>query len=109
MCQNAEYPFSARILMKSIFKTSTPRWSCLALCLGLCSMEIGGAAAQNGQVGKEAWCVDMASLGGYLECHYHTYSQCAAAARGVTNICSANSYYVPTTRQRPPQRREPHR
>ena len=61
----------------------------------------------NGQVGRSAWCVDLASLGGYLDCSYHTYEQCAAAARGVTNICMANSYYTPRPPQR--QRRDPRR
>src|SRR3954468_5753384 len=68
----------------------------------------GTAAAQpNGQVGHSAWCVDMGNLGGYLDCSYHTYQQCAAAARGVTNICVANSYYTPRPLPRP--RRDPRR
>ena len=75
-----------------------------ALVAGACLLaSLGGtttAVAQNGQVGRSAWCVDLASLGGYLDCSYNTYAQCAAAARGVTNICMANSFYVP----RPPQR-----
>ena len=82
--------------------------ACLLASLLLASF--GGtttAVAQNGQVGRSAWCVDMASLGGYLDCSYNTYAQCAAAARGVTNICMANSYYVPKPPQRP--RRDPRR
>ena len=63
-------------------------------------LSASAAAQPNGQVGHSAWCVDLASLGGYLDCSYHTYEQCAAAARGVSNVCVANSFYAP----RPPQR-----
>src|SRR5437868_6906601 len=85
-------------------------WTCFlaSLVASLVAFLGGTAAAQpNGQVGRSAWCVDMADLGGYLDCRYHTYEQCAAAARGVTNICVANSFYTPRPLQR--TRRDPRR
>ena len=82
-----------------------------AIVIGTCLLAppggTGTAVAQNGQVGRSAWCVDLANLGGYLDCSYNTYAQCAAAARGVSNICMANSFYVPRPPQR--QRRDPRR
>ena len=83
-----------------------------AILLGACLVAFLGGTAKameqpNGQVGRSAWCVDMGNLGGYLDCNYHTYEQCAAAARGVTNICMANSFYTPRPPQR--QRRDPRR
>ena len=76
-----------------------------AIVLGTFLLALPGGAATvvaqpNGQVGRAAWCVDMANLGGYFECLYHTYDQCAAAARGVTNVCVKNSFYVPQPRSR---------
>jgi hypothetical protein len=83
-----------------------------AIVVGTCVLASPGSttiaqAQPNAQMGREAWCVDMGNLGGYLECYYHTYAQCAAAARGVTNVCQANSFYVPRPPQR--QRRDPRR
>jgi hypothetical protein len=86
----------------------------LAIVIGTCLLAsspgaITQAQAQNGQVGRAAWCIDMGNLGGYLECNYHTYEQCAAAARGVTNVCLANSFYVPQPQKRSRQNRNPQR
>ena len=70
----------------------------------------GTALAQPvGQVGRAAWCVDMGVLGGLIECYYHTFEQCMATARGVTNVCLANSFYVPRPQPRAIQRRDPRR
>jgi hypothetical protein len=77
----------------------------IVMVIGLLSSPGGGAIAQ--QVGHAAWCVDLGNLGGYLDCNYRTYEQCAVAARGVTNVCVVNSFYVAKPPQR--QRRDPRR
>jgi hypothetical protein len=77
---------------------------------GLLSPLSGTGTASAQTIGTAAWCVDLGSLGGYFDCNYHTYEQCAAAARGVTNICTVNSFYVPRLRDgRPIKRRVPRR
>jgi hypothetical protein len=49
--------------------------------------------------GYARWCATFPDNGVY-DCAYHTREQCMAAASGVTNHCSLNSWY-----QGPPPRR----
>jgi hypothetical protein len=49
--------------------------------------------------GHARWCMTFPDNGVY-DCAYHTLEQCMAAALGVTNQCSLNSWY-----QGPPPRR----
>jgi hypothetical protein len=44
---------------------------------------------------RAPWCVDTADLGAGLQCNYFTFEECQIAARGVSNICAVNPYYVP--------------
>lgn len=54
---------------------------------------------------RAPWCVDTADLGAGLQCNYLSLEECQIAARGVSNICAVNPYYVPAAA---PLRR-PHR
>jgi hypothetical protein len=83
-------------------------WLC-AIVLGawLASPLAGTDAAVAQAVGTAPWCVDMGVLGyGYLECQYFTYAQCAERARGITNVCQLNPWYVPKGPQARRQRRD---
>jgi hypothetical protein len=44
---------------------------------------------------RAPWCVDTADLGAGLQCNYFSLEECQIAARGVSNICAVNPYYVP--------------
>ena len=50
--------------------------------------------AQAQVLGRAPWCVEMADLGDYLDCHYFTHAQCRATAWGVSNTCVRNPWYV---------------
>ena len=106
-----------RTIIIPIF-ASNFRGAMAASILGACILtplgKFGTVLAQPqpniaGQVGRSEWCVDMTSLTGYLDCSYHTYEQCAATARGISNICLLNSFFVPKAKPRQGQRRDPRR
>jgi hypothetical protein len=89
-----------------------PRGRLCAVALGawLVAPLAGTDTASAQAVGTAPWCVDMGDLGnGYLECQYFTYAQCAARARGLTNICLLNPWHVPKGSQALRQRRDPRR
>lgn len=44
--------------------------------------------------GSARWCVTLSHFGGTLDCAYHTFEQCMAAASGVSHGCTANPWYV---------------
>ena len=93
-------------------RLSGPRGRLCAIALGawLAAPLAGTDAAMAQAVGTAPRCVDMGDLGnGYLECQYFTYAQCVARARGLTNICLLNPWYVPKRPQAQRQRREQRR
>jgi hypothetical protein len=67
-------------------------WLALAL-LAASAIDAGVASAQP-TIGNGRWCVTLSHLGGTLQCSYRTLEQCMFYARGVSNQCSLNPWYV---------------
>lgn len=64
----------------------------LALITGAAALGSAGSAHANS---RAPWCVDTADLGAGFQCNYFSLEECQIAARGVSNICAVNPFYVP--------------
>jgi hypothetical protein len=78
----------------------------LALAAGAMLTILAVSAQAQPITGHAPWCVNMSFQGGIRDCSYYTLEQCMESARGVSNQCERNSWYVPEPRQ---QSRKRHR
>jgi hypothetical protein len=65
-----------------------------AAALIACAAALASAGSARADP-RAPWCVDTADLGAGLQCNYFSFEECQIAARGVSNICTVNPYYVP--------------
>lgn len=55
--------------------------------------------------GRAPWCAVFSQYGGTLDCAYHSFEQCQAAASGMSNQCTTNPWYAGPPNPQPRQPR----
>jgi hypothetical protein len=67
----------------------------LALAIAAALSALAASVQAQPITGHAPWCVVVPFHGGNRDCSYYTLEQCMESARGVSNQCERNPWYVP--------------